>query len=46
MHEERTSHDAVIRAFGSDALIDRLIDEGRARGFFVHELGDHCLVLR
>jgi S-adenosylmethionine:tRNA ribosyltransferase-isomerase len=45
MHEAGTSHDALLRAFACGALVDELIARGRAAGFLLHELGDHCLLL-
>ena len=44
MHEERTSHDALLRAFAPDRVVDDVIRVGRERGLLIHELGDHCLI--
>lgn len=46
MHEERSSHLALLSAFAGDELVRHAYDAAEARGYLLHELGDATLVLR
>lgn len=45
MHARGTSHYSLLRAFASDALLDRALAHAEAQGYLEHEFGDSCLIL-
>ncbi len=45
-HEPGTSHFELLRAFTSDAVLDRANDELQRQGFLTHEFGDSVLIER
>lgn len=45
MHARGTSHYSLLRAFASEALLDRALVHAESTGYLEHEFGDSCLVL-
>lgn len=46
VHEPRTSHYELIRAFADDGTLGRANEEMTARGYRIHEFGDSVMIER
>ncbi|MFI5308788.1 MAG: S-adenosylmethionine:tRNA ribosyltransferase-isomerase [Polyangiales bacterium] len=46
MHEQGTSHFALLQAFAPRPLLEQALEHATAAGYLQHEFGDSCLLLR